>query len=180
MKGAAALAGTGGTVGDAAAKETDQAHENDLEARLLPFPSEFEFKLQDTTDPHELAESVDSEIAALDGLQWQWNPAAATGLGIATNGDCWSRKARRRKEHDSKQNKPRADDEAEMRDEEQDEDPEPAFVFRIQIRISRSHTSEKRHEDSRVVVMVRWLRGHDHVLFESFCGWLKRKLLVRA
>lgn len=28
----------------------------------------------------------------------------------------------------------------------------------------------------RVRVMIRWLKGTDSVLFESFCGMLKRKL----
>jgi 23S rRNA (adenine1618-N6)-methyltransferase len=26
------------------------------------------------------------------------------------------------------------------------------------------------------MVTVRWIKGHDSVLFESFCGMLKRKL----
>jgi 23S rRNA (adenine1618-N6)-methyltransferase len=32
--------------------------------------------------------------------------------------------------------------------------------------------------DGNVVNMttVRWIKGHDNVLFESFCGMLKRKL----
>jgi len=31
-------------------------------------------------------------------------------------------------------------------------------------------------EDKAVKVNVRWLKGFDTVLFESFCGMLKRKL----
>jgi hypothetical protein len=27
-----------------------------------------------------------------------------------------------------------------------------------------------------MTVKLRWLQGLDHVVFESFCGWLRRKV----
>jgi len=34
----------------------------------------------------------------------------------------------------------------------------------------------ERREEKGVKVNIRWLKGFDAVLFESFCGMLKRKL----
>lgn len=44
-----------------------------------------------------------------------------------------------------------------------------AFGFKIQLRIDPN-------EEGAVRVVVRWLKGADSVLFESFCGMIKRKL----
>ncbi|KAJ2906187.1 hypothetical protein MKZ38_002612 [Zalerion maritima] len=41
-----------------------------------------------------------------------------------------------------------------------------AFGFSVVIKAS----------DEEVKVMVKWREGHNHVMFESFCGFLKRKL----
>lgn len=48
-----------------------------------------------------------------------------------------------------------------------DEDEEDmALGFKIQVNA----------ENSGSKVVIWWLKGHDSVLFESFCGMLKRKL----
>lgn len=166
-------------------EEDGSREEEVLEGGLLPFPAEFEFEVQPATGGvQEVGKRVDSEIGKLD-LRWQWKAALGVGLGMAEKGDCWSRKARRRKEQEMKLKKlkPREEDE-EMRDpseggedEDGDEETEPEFVFKISI----SRSSEREREDEEigkggVVVMLRWLQGQDHVLFESFCGWLKRKI----
>lgn len=41
--------------------------------------------------------------------------------------------------------------------------------FKIQV-----HAGDPAASGSRVT--IRWLKGHDSVLFESFCGMMKRKL----
>ena len=92
-------------------------------------------------------------------IQWRYKAAIATGIGFA-QGNVWSRAARRKKQHsldDSGSPQPMQDKEA---------GHEPALGVRIQLRMS--------HED-RVTIAVRWLQGHDSVLFESFCGMLKRQ-----
>lgn len=43
-----------------------------------------------------------------------------------------------------------------------------ALGFKVQLK--------QRGIDRRVHVLVRWLKGTDSVLYESFCGMLKRKL----
>ena len=44
-----------------------------------------------------------------------------------------------------------------------------ALGFKVQVR-------QDGIEEKGVKVMVRWLKGTDSVLYESFCGMLKRKL----
>ena len=53
------------------------------------------------------------------------------------------------------------------KDEEDDEDPALGIIIRIE------SSSEK---DKGYTVHFRWLRGNDSVLFESFCGMLKRQM----
>ena len=53
-------------------------------------------------------------------------------------------------------------------DEDSGEDEEPALGFKVQVR--------QREEDGTVEVTIRWLQGNQSVLFESFCGMLKRQI----
>ena len=87
----------------------------------------------------------------------------ATGVGFA-NGNVWSRAARR-KQQQSLEGSTSEDDAM----NEGDEDGGPALGFKIQLRKGNERSVE---------VMVRWLQGRDSVLFESFCGMLKRQLKV--
>jgi 23S rRNA (adenine1618-N6)-methyltransferase len=47
-----------------------------------------------------------------------------------------------------------------------------ALGVRVQIRLVRGQKPNERE----VRVLVRWAQGTDTVLFESFCGMVKRKL----
>ena len=63
-------------------------------------------------------------------------------------------------------------DDDEDEDEDEDEDDEvdvqsAALGFKIQLRGEGAVDG--------TVVVVRWLKGSDAVLFESFCGMIKRK-----
>jgi 23S rRNA (adenine1618-N6)-methyltransferase len=51
----------------------------------------------------------------------------------------------------------------------EDNDPEMALGFKIHVEPNPGYESGTR-------ATVRWLKGHDTVLFESFCGMLKRKI----
>ena len=52
---------------------------------------------------------------------------------------------------------------------EEDDDPEMASGFKIHVVAARGGELGSR-------ITIRWLKGHDAVLFESFCGMVKRKL----
>jgi 23S rRNA (adenine1618-N6)-methyltransferase len=124
-----------------------------VEKKWLPFPSEFGFDVQRGDGGlEEVGEQINCEVEALD-LKWQWKKAIAQGLGMAER-DVWSRKARRRK--------------GDVTADAMDEDGEAALVFKISL--------SQNAGDGGVSVNVRWLQGKDSVLFESFCGWLKRKV----
>ena len=47
-----------------------------------------------------------------------------------------------------------------------------ALGVRLQIRLVRGQKPDERE----VNVLIRWTQGTDTVLFESFCGMVKRKL----
>ena len=98
-------------------------------------------------------------LLSLD-VKFRYRPILATGLGFA-NGNVWSRAARRRKQqvrHGST-NDAASDNES--------DDSELVFGFKVQLKSS---------EKGSVEVLVRWIQGRDSVLFESFCGMLKREL----
>jgi 23S rRNA (adenine1618-N6)-methyltransferase len=80
-----------------------------------------------------------------------WKPAIDTGLGFSEKA-VWSRATRRK-----------ASTPAEAKGER---DAVMALGFKIQIFA----------EELGSRVLIWWLKGHDSVLFESFCGMVKRKL----
>jgi 23S rRNA (adenine1618-N6)-methyltransferase len=136
-----------------------------FEKKLLPFPADSEFGLPGT----DLDAAGTRVCGLLDSLeiQFQWKAALAIGVGLAT-GDVWSRKARRKKAKDE-------NGDHEMAGQEET-DESPALAFKISL---RKQTNTKGLSDT--MVHLRWLQGRDTVLFESFCGWLKRRLqTIRA
>ena len=87
-------------------------------------------------------------------------------MGFAT-GNVWSRAARRKRELSQSQSSLSTG--IENLEVKSDEDEvEPALGFKI--------TLQAANEGRSVVVKLRWLQGKDSVLFESFCGMLKRQL----
>jgi 23S rRNA (adenine1618-N6)-methyltransferase len=53
---------------------------------------------------------------------------------------------------------------------DQSDEDEPVLGFKVQVRSAMETDSSE--------VRVRWMRGKDTVLFESFCGMLKRRAMV--
>ena len=131
---------------------------------LLPFPSEFNFEI-----PTASVDLVGSKISALLeglGLQWRYRAQISTGVGFA-RANVWSRAARRQRQREA------ADGGGEVREKSDDDDnddeegiEEAALGFKIQL----ARGSEV------VAVSIRWLQGVDCVLFESFCGMVKRQM----
>ncbi|GIJ91333.1 hypothetical protein Asppvi_010298 [Aspergillus pseudoviridinutans] len=122
---------------------------------LLPFPSEFMFEIMNQSIDG-ISDKVDKELSNLR-IHWTWRKNLATGVGFATE-NVWSRQARRKLQN--------SDATAEMM--EIDEST-AALGFKVQLK-------QDRLEEKCVRVVVRWLKGLDSVLFESFCGMFKRKV----
>jgi len=93
-------------------------------------------------------------------LRWQYRASLATGIGAA-KGNVWSRAARRKRD--------RAEKGSYSSTEEEEDDEKPALAFRI-------HLGQATNDE--MDAQVRWLQGEDSVLFESFCGMLKRSMAI--
>ena len=104
-----------------------------------------------------VGQRVDEVVRGLD-VRWVWKPLLAAGV-MECKENVWSRSARRKKRFAGEGEKME-----EGSDDEEDGEDEVALAVKVSC------------EDGKVE--VRWLRGLDHVLFESFCGMLKRALLA--
>jgi len=132
-----------------------------LPKHLLPFPSEYSFLLPESSKT--VLQSTSLQLNSLLSdlpLQWKWVTTISTGVGFA-EGNVWSRAARRRSIRSPS-----------SADSSIDEDMEMALGFKITLQ-------EKSDPGPGILVTARWLKGYDTVLFESFCGMLKRKLETR-
>ncbi|KAI9372638.1 hypothetical protein BJX61DRAFT_542509 [Aspergillus egyptiacus] len=121
---------------------------------LLPFPSEYTFDLSNTSID-DVSKNVDAELSSLH-IDWEWHQTLAAGVGFAPE-NVWSRQYRRKMKMSETGEKPAANRKA------------AALGFKVQLKVDPT-------EDKTVRVIVRWLKGTDTVLFESFCGMVKRKL----
>jgi 23S rRNA (adenine1618-N6)-methyltransferase len=100
-------------------------------------------------------------------LRWMWKRDRWAGLAFA-NENVWSRAARRKKQR-SDSSIPRNADIMELDGSEEDEEmDENEAEGSIAIGLKITLTSDS--------VGIRWLQGFDYVLFESFCGMLRRHL----
>ncbi|EEP81390.1 conserved hypothetical protein [Uncinocarpus reesii 1704] len=125
---------------------------------LLPFPSEFSFqpKFESITF---LIRRINNEMQALR-MVWRWNQHSCKGLGFATE-NVWSRQARRKQQHFMSRIENAADSSPPI------DESKAALGVLIHVRQTGIEN---------VDVIVRWVKGFDHVLFESFCGMFKRKI----
>lgn len=104
--------------------------------------------------------AIDKTMAELD-LKWEWSSDTLTGTAFIKQ-DVWSRSARRKKRKaDAMEGVQEATTPSEKNDF--------ALVMRIKC---LAHVHSRRVE-------VRLLKGTQTVLFESFCGMLKRKVLEK-
>lgn len=149
---------------------------------LLPFPTEFVIHGIAAFEG-EVRHRVDEVLGPLD-LRWTWDEASAgekatSGVCIA-HGNVWSRAARRKRgaghaqanahsdssRHDRPSKDGNSDGDGETSDDDSDDDDDDAALgARITV---AANTGE---------ILIRWLRGQDSVLWESFCGMLKRELV---
>ncbi|GIZ37250.1 hypothetical protein CKM354_000070400 [Cercospora kikuchii] len=106
-----------------------------------------------------LGKKLDETLSVLEGVKWEWRPLLDAGI-LQCKENVWSRAARRQKMFAD-----RAKAEGESDEDQQsssDEEDDVALAVKISCK----------NEEAE----VRWLRGNDHVLYESFCGMLSRAL----
>ncbi|OBT43471.1 hypothetical protein VE00_06156 [Pseudogymnoascus sp. WSF 3629] len=117
----------------------------------LPFPSEA-VAVKVVVEAEEVGRRVDEAVGGLGG-KWKWDADSGVGVGFVAR-NTWSRAARRKG------------------GSVEEEGDEMAFGFRIYVR----EVSGEGEKPAETEVVVRWLKGDDSVLFESFCGMIKRKV----
>ncbi|KAF3892105.1 U6 small nuclear RNA (adenine-(43)-N(6))-methyltransferase [Trichophyton interdigitale] len=132
---------------------------SNIPKKYLPFPSEFHFRLP-CKSVDSLIEVIDTEINSFR-IPWKWDNQRSSGLGF-TMENAWSRQARRKRQ----QQQEAAQDGSDQADIPFDTE-NALFGFIIQVRRPGLENAD---------VTVRWIKGVDSVIFESFCGMLKRKV----
>jgi len=146
-----------------------------LPKTLLPFPSEYIIPIPSLSHPSTVAIPVTAQkihitIQSLP-IKWKFNPSLGIGIGFCDTA-VWSRSARRKQVH-----RPSSGSQDEkMKDNEEDSDEETdveEMKFGFKISISRGEMEERKEEDNGKVV-IRWMKGDNSVIFESFCGMMKR------
>jgi 23S rRNA (adenine1618-N6)-methyltransferase len=123
---------------------------------ILPFPTEYSIALQGKSRETAAVE-IDNVMVSLD-LRWMWKQERWAGLAFASE-NVWSRAARRKQ-----QRKGNTAESMEVDQVEEEKSDVDAVPLGVKITVGEE------------TVEIRWLRGLDNVLFESFCGMLKRHL----
>lgn len=129
--------------------------------KVLPPVVETELvSLEAKTNVGPLISKINETIECLDLLSWSWDKALSKGLGRASE-NVWSRAWRRKKQLEAR-------DKASNPEEPSDlgETKLCRFGFAVSVRA----------ESEKVSVILRWVEGHDQVLFESFGGYVLRPL----
>ncbi|KAK3079755.1 hypothetical protein LTS18_003984 [Coniosporium uncinatum] len=142
----------------------DVARGEGLEGALLGFPTEMVVRAK-SKDMSEGARKIDELMRGLD-LRWMWKESLTAGVAFARE-NVWSRAVRRKKQQQQQQmsmtdEKPDSEADQEGEDGGEDEREEVALGVKITVKT-----------DS---VELRWLRGNDSIVYESFCGIIKRAL----
>ena len=120
-----------------------------LERKYLPFPSEY-CVMVNAQDVKEAGRKLNEALKVLK-MYWVWDVAKVEGIGFS-EGDVWSRSARRKMKVTAATEEKSA--------------PEMEMKFGVKITV--------KNVDGGTEFLVRWLKGDDSVLFESFCGMVKR------
>lgn len=103
---------------------------------------------------------LNKTLEALD-LKWSWQSEKWTGHGIASQ-NVWSRSARRKRKRVEMEQADGQETKPQFETLKADDPVEIALRFDIDVREGDME--------------VRWLQGKDNILFESFCGMLKRSM----
>ncbi|CAG7942070.1 unnamed protein product [Penicillium olsonii] len=134
-----------------------------LPKSLLPFPADYTFTLPVDAAIDATSETLNKELASLP-WHWSWNDKDSTGKGFASE-NVWSRQARRKMKL------------AEGNDQTKSKEMPLKVALGVLVRL-RLELGDK-PEEKKVQTLIRWIQGTDTVLFESFCGMIKRKLESR-
>lgn len=124
---------------------------------LLPFPTDYTSTLS-SVSIDTACTTLNTEMASLP-LFWTWDQRSSSGVGFAAE-NVWSRQARRKTKISGQEGM------------KVDSIPDQiALGVRIDMKLVRG-----KDDTNEVQALIRWIQGVDSVLFESFCGMVKRKM----
>ncbi|QSZ34418.1 hypothetical protein DSL72_006010 [Monilinia vaccinii-corymbosi] len=132
-----------------------------LQKSFLPFPAEQLFAVH-AYNRAAIATSLHDTLSESMTL-WTWDSKTFTGVGFCDHA-VWSRKSRR-----SRQNAGSISRASESHAHDKRSPNDMVFGFKISLQ-------ELEVDSQGTAVTVRWLKGRNHVLFESLCGMIKRNL----
>lgn len=104
-----------------------------------------------------LADRIAQVVGALELISWEWDPGKLRGIGRARE-NVWSRAWRRKKMRE------KAEPSAKQVDSGDTETCTFGFLVAVDVGTTEA------------ITRVRWVEGHDEGLFESFSGFLMRRL----
>ncbi|KAF2732916.1 hypothetical protein EJ04DRAFT_496079 [Polyplosphaeria fusca] len=116
----------------------------------LPFPTQYRIDLTSKYSLKDAKATVNEQLSSLD-LEWRWDEATSSGVGIASQ-NVWNRQYRRQKQ---KQHM--------------------AKTSEIQ---GQSMTQRDNSIGMTKEIIIDWLRGTNRTLWESLCGLMHRKFKV--
>lgn len=103
-------------------------------------------------------------------VHWQWKQGLWAGIALARE-NVWSRAARRKRI--LKDRHPDSNSDAMEIDELHEDSPgEDDITDKVALMAKISVDYER--------ILVRWLKGFDPIIFESFCGMMKRSTQTAA
>lgn len=136
--------------------------------RLLPPATEHHVVAMPSWDgsggPSDVGRRICDAVQGLDVAMWDWDAGKLRGVG-RTAGNVWGRAYRRRRMARLAEEGERVGGTAAV-EREREQEVDAGFGFRIEVRIGVEETK----------VWCRWVEGFDETVYESFRGWLKRKV----
>ncbi|KAJ5645831.1 hypothetical protein N7490_002203 [Penicillium lividum] len=127
---------------------------------MLPFPADYTFVLPQAKTIDAASAAMDTELASLSWY-WTWDQTRSAGVGFAP-ANVWSRQARRKLKLAGQGSSGTLS----------------ALPMEVElgVRVQSSLVRGQDQETHQVQVLISWIQGTDSVLFESFCGMLKKKM----
>ncbi|THX36667.1 hypothetical protein D6C98_03190 [Aureobasidium pullulans] len=135
------------------------ARGSDVGTHILPYPTAQTIHTIGFTRS-EAADLLNDTLKQLD-LQWSWNAEEWVGHGVASQ-NVWSRSARRKRKRVEMEQEDGQESKPEPEAPKKKESADVALKFDIEVKEGDME--------------VRWRQGKDNILFESFCGMLKRAM----
>ncbi|KXT08978.1 hypothetical protein AC579_4025 [Pseudocercospora musae] len=140
----------------------DVARHGDLVLQVLPMATANTIKVEGK-NKKALGDAVNEAVTAHEGVKWVRRPLLDAGV-MQCKEDMWSGKARRKRKQKEKLASLGSDNKVEASPAGDGEGDEEQVGLAVKISCNDQE------------VEVRWLRGHDQVLFNSFCAVLRRAL----